>query len=197
VYFKKMGVNTMSEALIVKGGIPLYGTIDIQGAKNSVLPILAATVLIRGESIIRNCPRLQDVDTSIRILKHLGCKAKQEGSTIVVDTSSINRFDIPDCLMREMRSSVVFLGAVLARLGQAVISVPGGCDLGPRPIDWHLDALRKLGAVITNDEGRIQCSAGKMTGTEIHLPFPSVGVTENVMMTMPRASRKLKTWRHF
>ena len=120
--------------LLVRGGQPLHGEVTIQGAKNSVLPILAATVLTGDRVVLRGCPRLRDVDASIRILQSLGCRAQWEGDALTVDTAALNRCEISDILMREMRSSAIFLGAVLARLGRADISYPGGCELGPRPI---------------------------------------------------------------
>ena len=125
----------------VKGGVKLNGTATVNGAKNSVLPILAATLLNAGENIIHNCTDLKDVESAVKILRHLGCKIKREGKTLIVDSSVISRYDVPDELMREMRSSVIFLGPIIARCGKARLSTPVGCELGPRPIDLHLDAL--------------------------------------------------------
>ena len=166
----------------IAGGRPLEGALEIQGAKNSVLPILAATILHRGTSVLHNCPHLRDVDASIRILRHLGCRADWEGSSLVVDTTDMTCCEIPDHLMREMRSSVIFLGAILTRCGRANLSMPGGCELGPRPIDLHLSALRQLGARIQEGGGRLRCEAGEMQGREITLSIPSVGATENVIL---------------
>ncbi len=168
--------------LLVEGGRTLTGEIAIQGAKNSVLPILAATILNRGETVLRGCPRLRDVDTSIRILQHLGCEAHWEGEALVVDSSGLHNCGISDILMREMRSSAIFLGAILARCGQADLSYPGGCELGPRPIDLHLAGLRELGADIQEEGGRLHCQAPQMHGREIVLSLPSVGATENLML---------------
>ena len=167
--------------IIVKGGSTLSGSIAVQGAKNSALPILAATILNRGETVLRGCPRLRDVDASIRILRHLGCQARWEGDALVVNTAGLNRSDISDTLMREMRSSAIFLGAILARCGQADLSYPGGCELGPRPIDLHLTGLRDMGAVIREDSGRLCCTAPRLVGRELILSLPSVGATENLM----------------
>ena len=128
----------MSQLLSVRGGRRLEGEVTIQGAKNSVLPILAATLLARGQVALLGCPRLRDVDASIRILRHLGCDAHWEADALAVDTTALRRCEISDVLMREMRSSAIFLGAILARCGQADLSYPGGCELGPRPIDLHL-----------------------------------------------------------
>ena len=137
--------------IIIRGGRRLEGALTVQGAKNSVLPILAATILHPGQTVLQGCPHLSDVEASIRILRHLGCKARWEGEALVVDAGSMSRRDIPDHLMREMRSSVIFLGAILARLGRAEMSYPGGCELGPRPIDLHLTALRQLGAELREE----------------------------------------------
>ena len=168
--------------LIIDGGRPLKGEIDINGAKNSVLPILAATLINGGENIIHNCPDLKDVDSAVNILKHLGCKVKREGKTITVDSSDIKRYDVPDKLMREMRSSVIFLGPILARCGKSRMCFPGGCELGPRPIDLHIDAARKLGVKVEEDCGNIYCTAEDMVGQDIMLSFPSVGATENIIL---------------
>ena len=168
---------------LVAGGRRLSGTVQVHGAKNSVLPILAATLLSGGECVIENCPRLSDVAASIRILEHLGCQVVHRGGTVWVDASHPLRGDVPDELMREMRSSVIFLGAILARLGEGTISYPGGCELGPRPIDLHLAALRSLGAEIVEEQGRLRCTVGRgLVGRELCLSIPSVGATENAML---------------
>ncbi len=169
-------------AYIVEGGRPLMGPVRVHGAKNSVLPILAAAILAPGESVIHNCPALSDVDSSLAILRRLGCRAEQAGDTITVDASALTGSAVPDHLMREMRSSVIFLGAILGRTGEAELSLPGGCELGPRPIDLHLEAIRALGAQVREESGgRLYCR-GKLTGGEIVLARPSVGATENAML---------------
>jgi UDP-N-acetylglucosamine 1-carboxyvinyltransferase len=173
---------------LVEGGRRLCGELTIQGAKNSVLPILAATILNRGESVLTGCPHLRDVDASIEILQDLGCGARWEGDALVVETAGLCREEISDTLMREMRSSAVFLGAILARCGQAEISYPGGCELGPRPIDLHLSGLRALGAEIRDDGGLLHCTAPEMRGCDIVLSLPSVGATENLMLAACGAS---------
>ncbi len=168
--------------LTITGGRALRGEVTVQGAKNSVLPILAATLLARGPVELLGCPRLRDVDASVRILRHLGCDARWEGSSLVVDTAGLNRCEISDILMREMRSSAIFLGAILARCGQADLSYPGGCELGPRPIDLHLSGLRDLGAEIREEGGVLRCRAPRLMGRELILSMPSVGATENLML---------------
>ena len=168
--------------LLVRGGRRLTGETVIQGAKNSVLPILAATLLAGGPVELRGCPRLRDVDASIRILETLGCGARWEGDSLLVDTAGLNSCTISDVLMREMRSSAIFLGAILARCGQAELSYPGGCELGPRPIDLHLAGLRDLGAEIDDTGGVLRCKAHALRGRDLVLSMPSVGATENLML---------------
>lgn len=169
--------------LVIDGGRRLEGTVHIHGAKNSALPILAATLLADGVCEVSNCPALSDVHAAAAILRHLGCRTMQSGSVLTVDATEPCRSDIPDALMREMRSSIVFLGAIVARMGEAELSFPGGCELGPRPIDLHLAALRKLGVDIDEDGGKLRCRAkGRLKGCTITLAFPSVGATENVIL---------------
>ena len=168
----------------IQGGRPLGGTLAVHGAKNSVLPILAACLLVPGQCILHNCPDLSDVSATLDILRLLGCRADREGDVVIIDASAVNRSDIPEHLMREMRSSVIFLGALLARLGAAELSYPGGCELGPRPIDLHLAALRALGAEILEEQGALacRCCRGGLRGRELCLSIPSVGATENAML---------------
>ncbi len=170
-------------SFIVYGKKRLSGEAEVQGAKNSALPILAATVLTKGENVLFNCPRLSDVDASLRILRFLGCEAKEQGEAVIVRSDNLADSEIPESLMREMRGSIVFLGALLARTGRARLSFPGGCELGPRPIDLHLKALRKMGAKISERHGVIECKADKgLKGAKINLSFPSVGATENIIL---------------
>ena len=166
----------------VTGGQKLSGEVTIQGAKNSVLPILAAALLCRGQCVLENCPRLRDVMASIQILQSLGCRTWWQDGALAVDTEYITGASVPDALMREMRSSAIFLGAMLARCGEAELSYPGGCELGPRPIDLHLSGLRRLGADIEETGGRLRCKGGRLRGCDIALSLPSVGATENLML---------------
>lgn len=169
--------------LVVKGGRRLEGETAIQGAKNSILPILAATLLTADQVELRGCPRLRDVDASVRILEGLGCTARWEGENVLtVDARGLDGCAVSETLMREMRSSAIFLGAILARCGQAELSYPGGCELGPRPIDLHLSGLRSLGAEIDDAGGVLHCRAPRLRGREIVLSLPSVGATENLML---------------
>lgn len=166
----------------VKGGARLRGTVRAQGSKNAVLPVIAAALLCGNESELTNCPHLSDVEAAMDILRHLGCGAALDGDVLSIDTGSPVRCDIPRELMHRMRSSVIFLGPLLARFGEAHVSVPGGCELGPRPIDLHLQALRLLGAEIEEQPDGIVCRAARLRGAEIPLALPSVGATENAMI---------------
>lgn len=172
---------------VVSGGEKLRGEVHIQGAKNSVLPILAATVLHGGVSVLEGCPHLSDVDTAVSILRELGAKVSWQGHTLTVDASSIDRCAVSEPLMRQMRSSVIFLGALLARFGEAELYYPGGCQLGPRPIDLHLRALGELGAEITVEGGSIKAKAKKLRGAELTLDIASVGATENAILAATAA----------
>lgn len=167
--------------LWIQGGRPLEGEVTVQGAKNSVLPLLAACLLAEGTVRLTNCPRLSDVDASLDILEGLGCRGVQEGHTITVDASCVTGNSIPEEQMRAMRSSILFLGPLLARTGEARVTCPGGCAIGKRPIDLHLAAIRTIGCRVEEDEGEIH-GWGKPSGGEVFLPLPSVGATENAML---------------
>lgn len=166
----------------IDGPVELHGDIRIQGAKNSTLPLLAAAVICKGQTVLHNCPRLSDVETAVRILEHLGCKCKWEKSDLIVD-NEMTCCEIPNDLMRGMRSSIVFLGALVSRCGEANLYFPGGCEIGLRPIDLHISSLKKLGVEIQESGGCLRCSApGGIRGSYVSLSFPSVGATENLML---------------
>ncbi len=169
--------------LIIDGLKRLRGETSVQGSKNSALPILAATLLSGEESILHNCPDLLDISGSVNILRYLGCDVDFSDGTLVCNSKGLNKSHIPNSLMREMRSSIIFLGALLARTGSASMCFPGGCEIGPRPIDLHLKALSEMGVVIKDDHGVFKCNAPDgLCGATIALSFPSVGATENIMI---------------
>ena len=143
----------------IRGGKRLEGACFVQGSKNASLPILAASVICPASTQLLNVPQLRDVDAALRILRHLGCRAEQRDGEVSIDSRSLSGCNIPHSLMEEMRSSVIFMGALVARCGEARLSLPGGCQLGKRPIDLHLSALRQMGAEIREDGGEIFCSA--------------------------------------
>ncbi|MBQ8795855.1 MAG: UDP-N-acetylglucosamine 1-carboxyvinyltransferase [Clostridia bacterium] len=174
--------------LLIDGGRVLGGEAKVQGSKNSALPILAASLLAKNESVFFGCPRLSDVDSSVKILRYLGCKVAQDGHTLTVNSSTLGIDDIPEPLMRLMRSSIIYAGALLASVGSARLTFPGGCELGPRPIDLHLSSLKKLGAEITERHGELIFKAPKgLKGSKISLSFPSVGATENIIIAASKA----------
>lgn len=168
--------------LVIDGKHKMEGEIYVQGSKNAVLPILAAAILSDGKNVIYNCPKLRDVDMTIEVLKNLGCRVTREKNSLEVDSYGIHSYTIPEELMRQMRSSIIFLGAIISKFGKAEISMPGGCEIGNRPIDLHLKALRQLGVEITESHGFIHCRAENLQPAYIHLDFPSVGATENIML---------------
>ena len=171
------------ENLIISGGIRLDGKTRLQGSKNSSLPILAACAAVNGISVIHNCPRITDVDIAVAILERLGCKVSREGGTVTVDSGDINCSAIPEELMSEMRSSIIFLGAMLARFGRGSATLPGGCEIGLRPIDMHIAAFRSMGVVIEESGGSMECTAPNgLAPCRISLSFPSVGATENIIL---------------
>ena len=171
----------------IRGGSRLEGACTVQGSKNASLPIIAASLISPARTELMNVPKLRDVDAALRILRHLGCSAQQQGNELYIDSRGISENRIPHSLMLEMRSSVIFMGALLARCGEARLSLPGGCQLGKRPIDIHISALRQMGAEIEEDGSNISCRAAKLRGCVLNLPFPSVGATENIMLTATAA----------
>lgn len=178
------------EKLIINGSNKLGGEIKVHGAKNAVLPILASTLLIKGESIIHNVPELSDVDASVRILRYLGAEVKRENDALIINAENINENTIPEEMMREMRSSIIFLGSLLSRSKEAYLCYPGGCDIGVRPIDLHLSALKNLGAVISESGNCVYCKGSNLHGSKIILTFPSVGATENIIISAVLAKGK-------
>lgn len=166
----------------IVGGNKLYGEIEIQGSKNAVLPILAATILVPGVSKIQGCPRIRDVFIMIKILESIGCKVWWEETSICVDATYLKEITVPDEYVKEMRSSIILMGALLGRLHNVRISYPGGCTIGKRPIDYHLQALKCMHVQIDEAQDQIYCTTKSMVGTDIHLNFPSVGATENVLL---------------
>lgn len=167
----------------IEGPNRLGGKLRVQGAKNSTLPLLAAALLVKGETVLHDCPRLSDVDSAMKIIRNLGAECYRQDDAVVVNARELSYCEIPHDLMREMRSSIVFLGAILSRMGEAKLSFPGGCEIGARPIDLHLSALKKLGAKISESHGVLICNtAGGLKGANISLSFPSVGATENIIL---------------
>lgn len=175
------------DKFIIEGGMRLYGEVKIQAAKNSVLPLLAASVLTDEKVTICGVPYISDVWCMADILKEIGCSVRFDGENITVDSSSSASHEIPARLTKELRSSVFMLGSILSRFGRAKIAYPGGCDIGLRPIDLHLCGLKRLGVSITEEEGYICCEANKIRGNEIVFDFPSVGATENIMLAAVKA----------
>ncbi|HWR62208.1 MAG TPA: UDP-N-acetylglucosamine 1-carboxyvinyltransferase, partial [Clostridia bacterium] len=172
---------------VINGGHRLEGDIRIDGSKNSVLPVLAATIISGKESVVHNVPELKDVDLLIGLLRTIGCKCFFENNTLIVKSNGNLETVIPEKPVREMRSSIILMGAMLARHKQVRISYPGGCEIGPRPIDIHLSGLKKMGTKIIEAHGYINCECEKLRGVEINLDYPSVGATENIMLAATTA----------
>ena len=172
---------------IIDGGEKLYGKVDIQGAKNSVLPLLAGAILTDKQVKIRGVPTISDVENMLRILVELGCSVKRNGGCAVIDSANAVSHELPARLTKELRSSVFMLGSVLTRFRRAKIAYPGGCDIGLRPIDLHLKGLQRLGVKIVEENGYITCSADVLKGADVLLDFPSVGATENIILAAVKA----------
>lgn len=170
-------------SIIVLGGRPLYGEVKVQGSKNAVLPMIAASILNKGITEIEHCPRIRDVYNMIHILEAIGCVVSWEGDVLVVDAAEIVSARIPYRYVKEMRASIIFLGALLGRMKEASLYLPGGCSIGARPIDLHLRAIRKMNVEIAEKEDEIYCKTNKIIGQKIVLDFPSVGATENIILS--------------
>lgn len=166
----------------VQGLRSLKGEIKIQGSKNAVLPMMAAAVLHKGTTVIHNVPRIQDVFCMLGILQRIGCDCRLDGNTLMIEASTITQAEIPEEYIKSMRSSIILSGPLLGRTGLAVTSFPGGCSIGQRPIDLHLSAFQRLGAVVEEKAEKLIVSAKALTGAEIEFRFPSVGATENALL---------------
>ncbi|PKM83154.1 MAG: UDP-N-acetylglucosamine 1-carboxyvinyltransferase [Firmicutes bacterium HGW-Firmicutes-13] len=176
--------------IVVSGGQTLIGSVDISGSKNAALPILAACLLIPGENVISNLPKLLDIKTMLEVLKCLGTRIRTSNDCAWIDASDISHYDAPYKLVRQMRASVLVMGPLLARFGKAIVPLPGGCAIGLRPIDIHLKALAALGANIIMHDGCVEATASKLRGQKIYLDFPSVGATEHIMTAASLAEGK-------
>ena len=176
------------DRLVITGGQRLEGRVTAAGAKNAALPILAATLLGEGACAISNLPHVRDVATMTTLIGLLGASVKWDGSRVVIDATAVQSVDAPYDLVRTMRASVLVLGPLLARFGEAVVSLPGGCAIGPRPVNLHLDGLRKLGASVSVDHGYIRAQATRLRGQRIDLEFPTVTGTENLLMAASLAN---------
>jgi UDP-N-acetylglucosamine 1-carboxyvinyltransferase len=176
------------DRLFVTGGARLAGSVRISGAKNSALKLMAASVLAPGRSVLRNVPRIQDCFTMGEVLEHLGARVAWEDGGVAVDATHLSSVEAPYELVRQMRASIVVLGPLLARTGEARVAMPGGDNIGSRPIDLHLDGLRRMGAEILAEHGFLVARADGLSGASITLDYPSVGATENLMMAAVAAT---------
>ncbi len=173
---------------VVRGGNRLEGAVRINGAKNAALPIMAATIMAHDPVLLHGIPRLRDVDVMIRVLQSVGATVQWASNhDLLIDPRPIQHYVVPSELMQEMRASLFVTGPLLARLGQAQVFQPGGCNIGDRPIDLHVEGLRHLGAVPLEGDGTLLLQCQKLQGADIHLSYPSVGATENIMMAASRA----------
>jgi len=170
------------DSIQIKGGYTLTGETKIQGSKNATLPILAATVLIPGISVIDHCPRISDVDTMIKLLRNIGCVVEWDGDKAIVDATSVREYRLPREDVVKMRSSIMLMGAMLGRIGEVSLDYPGGCVIGKRPIDLHLMVLRNLGTSIEETNQKIHATATTLKGNMIRMTFNSVGATENCIL---------------
>ncbi len=177
-------------SIIIKGGNKLNGEVKISGSKNASLPIIAASILSGKKTILFNVPDIHDTQVTLKILRYLGCKVYKNHDRIEINSKYIDKMEVPESLMREMRSTVILAGALLGRFREVTFSYPGGCDIGARPIDLHLKSFKKLGINIAEEYGFIRCSCDKIVGADIDLDFPSVGATENIILASVFAQGK-------
>ena len=175
------------DKIIIRGNNPLSGTINISGAKNAVLPVMAATLLAPGKYTIHKVPDLRDTRTMMKLLNIIGATTTYEGGSLVIDSSLANNPEAPYDLVKTMRASFYVLGPLISRFGRVNVSLPGGCAWGPRPVDYHLKGLEKLGAKLNLKGGNILAEAKELIGSEIYFEFPSVGATGNLAMAAVRA----------
>lgn len=175
------------DKFLIDGGRKLYGSVRLQSAKNSVLPLFAASVLTEKRVMIRETPPISDALCMAQILRELGAEVTFRGNDVIIDSANACCHEISSSLTKELRSSVFMLGSLLTRFRKAVIAYPGGCDIGLRPIDLHLNALKRLGVEIKEKEGCIYCRVDELKGADVSLDFPSVGATENVMLAAVKA----------
>ena len=170
------------EGFRVLGGEKIEGQVRLQGAKNAVLPIMAAALLPEGETVLRDCPDIRDAHAMAGILKQLGCRCDMAGDEMRIDSAGLHRWEMPEGLSKQIRSSIFLLGPILGKLRRAAVTYPGGCEIGLRPIDLHLKGLRALGVKVQEDGGVIRCDGRDMHAGDVYFDYPSVGATENVMM---------------
>ncbi|MGE5315759.1 MAG: UDP-N-acetylglucosamine 1-carboxyvinyltransferase, partial [Acidobacteriota bacterium] len=170
------------DKFIIRGGRTLQGTASISGAKNASLALMPATLLASGNYQLHNTPDLRDVVTMSRLLQSMGVTIERDGSTLNINTFRVNRFEAPYEHVKKMRASIYVLGPLVARYGEAKVSLPGGCAWGPRPVDLHIEGLKKLGASIEMENGYIIAKAKRLKATRISFKVPSVGATGNILM---------------
>lgn len=166
----------------ITGGTPLHGSITLQGSKNAALPLMAASILHPGRTTLHHVPAIRDVDVMIEILENIGCTVQKDNGTLIIDAAKAEHFEVATSLGERMRSTIILLGSMLGRAGRAKMPFPGGCIIGMRPIDIHITSLGKMGAVFEETDGMLCAVTDGLCGTRIHLRFPSVGATENVIL---------------
>lgn len=166
----------------ITGGTPLHGSITLQGSKNAALPLMAASILHPGRTTLHHVPAIRDVDVMIEILENIGCTVQKDNGTLIIDATKAEHFEVAASLGERMRSTIILLGSMLGRAGRAKMPFPGGCIIGMRPIDIHITSLGKMGAVFEETDGMLCAVTDGLCGTRIHLRFPSVGATENVIL---------------